>query len=96
MGIPIYFLGVVVVQTLLGVTGWRRKSVPRPLPVLCFVVVVAYLLFFVLVLLYPSGVIGRTVPIFPEWLCAFTLLVWVFAHGLVLGKEPQAGSIFVG
>jgi hypothetical protein len=29
------------------------------------------------------------VPIFPEWLCAASLLVWVFAHGLVLGKEDS-------
>jgi hypothetical protein len=87
MGIPIFFLGVVVVQMLLGVTEWRLKSMPRLLPVLCFVVVAVYLLFFILVMLYKGSIIGRTVPIFPEWLCAVSLLFWVFAHGLVMGRE---------
>jgi hypothetical protein len=87
IGIPIFFLGVVIVQMLLGVTEWRLKSVPRLLPVLCFVVVAAYVLFFILVMLYEGSIIGRTVPIFPEWLCAVSLLIWVFAHGLVMGRE---------
>jgi len=87
MGIPIFFLGVVVVQTLLGLREWKLKAVPRLLPVLCFLVVVCYLVFFVLIMLAETGSLGRSAPIFPEWLCAASLLVWVFAHGLVLGRE---------
>ncbi len=94
LGIPTFFLGVVVVQTLLGVTEWKHKELQRLLPWLCFEVVAAYLSFFILEMLYEAGLVGRTVPIFPEWLCAASLLVWVFAHALLLGKTRSlpAGS----
>jgi hypothetical membrane protein len=87
LGIPTFFPGVVVVQTLLGLREWKLKAVPRLLPWLCFLVVACYLVFFILIMLAETGSLGRSVPIFPEWLCAASLLVWVFAHGLILGRE---------
>jgi hypothetical protein len=33
----------------------------------------------------PLRHVVSTKPIFPEWLCALSLLVWVFAHGIILG-----------
>jgi hypothetical membrane protein len=91
-GIPIYFLGVVILQMLIGVREWRLKAVPRILPSLCFVVVATYLVFFILMMLYESGSVSRTTPIIWEWLCATFLLVWVFAHSLILGREGTAAD----
>jgi hypothetical membrane protein len=92
MGIPIYFLGVVILQTLIGVREWKLKAVPRILASLCYVVVAVYLVFFVLVMLYESGNLSRTTPIIWEWLCATSLLVWVFVHSIILGKEDTTGE----
>ena len=88
-GIPLFFLGIVILQSLLGASEYKAKALPRVLPGLCFVVVAVYLVFFVLVMLYEMGMIDRAAPIFPEWLCAMSLLVWVFAHSLILGKGEQ-------
>lgn len=89
LGIPVYFFGVVILQTLIGIQEWKLKAVPRLLPALSFAVVASYLLFFVLMMLYMAGSISRTVPVFPEWICAAVLLVWVFAHSLILGQEME-------
>ena len=95
VGIPFYFLGVVSLQTLIGVREWKLRTVPRILPGLCFLVVATYLIFFVLMMLHESGSVSRTTPIVWEWLCATFLLVWVFAHSLLLGRDarpPASGT----
>jgi hypothetical membrane protein len=92
MGIPIFFLGVVVSQAVLGVTEWKLKTVPRLLPSLSFLVIAAYLTFFVLVMLYRGGLVGRSTPIFPEWLCAAALLAWLLAHALMLDKASAVAD----
>jgi len=87
LGIPIYFLGVVFLQTLIGLQEWKLKDVHRVLPIICFIVVGAYLVFFAFMILYESGIVSRTTPIFWEWLCAASLLVWVFVHSIILGRS---------
>lgn len=87
LGMPLFFFGVVLLQTVVGVQEWRLKAVPRGLPVLSFAVVASYLIFFVLEMLYEAGLVSRSTPAPWEWLCAISLLAWVFAHSLILGKD---------
>jgi hypothetical membrane protein len=90
LGMPLFFFGVVLLQTVVGVREWQLKAVPRGLPILCFVVVAIYLIFFTLLMLHEAGVVGRSTPVLWEWLCATTLLAWVFAHSIILGREEAA------
>jgi hypothetical membrane protein len=92
IGIPIYFFGVVILQMLIGTCEWKLKAVPRILPSLCFAVLATYSVFFILVMLYESGNVSRTTPIIWEWLCAIFVLVWLFAHSLILGREGLVGD----
>ena len=89
MGMPLFFFGVVLLQSVIGVREWQLKAVPRSLPILCFVVVAAYLVFFVLEMLHEAGQVSRSTPVPWEWLCAISLLVWVFAHSIILGKVKE-------
>ena len=86
-GIGLYFLGVVFLQTMLGVRQLSMKGLPRVLPALSFSIVASYLIFFILLILYESGIVGRTTPVFWEWMCFFTSMLWLLGHGIVLGKE---------
>jgi hypothetical membrane protein len=86
-GIGLYFLGVVFLQTLLGVRQLSMKSLPRVLPALSFSIVASFLVFFVLFILYETGNVRHTTPIFWEWMCFFTSMVWLLGHSIVLGKE---------
>ena len=92
LGIPLFFFGVVSLQSVIGVRELQLKAVPRSLPILCFVVVALYLIFFTLEVLNEADVVSRNTPVLWEWLCGISLLAWVFAHGLILGKEVTAGS----
>jgi hypothetical protein len=87
LGMPLFFFGLVLLQTVVGVREWQLKAVPRVLPILCFVVVAAYLTFFTLEMLYEANMVSRNTPVPWEWLCALSLLTWVFAHSVLLGKE---------
>jgi len=87
LGIPLFFFGVVLLQIVIGVREWRLKNVHRSLPIFCFMVVITYLIFFALEMLYESGLVSRNTPVLWEWLCAISLLAWVYAHSLILGKE---------
>ncbi len=90
LGVPLFFFGVVLLQTVVGLREWQLKDVPRSLPVACFVVVACYLIFFTLEMLHEAGVVDRSTPVPWEWLCAITLLGWVFAHSLILGtRSPR-------
>ena len=86
-GIGLYFLGVVFLQALLGARQLSIKPLPRALPILSFSIVVSYLVFFVLFILYESGMVGRSTPVFWEWMCFFTSMLWLLGHCIVLGKE---------
>ena len=92
LGMPFFFFGVVFLQAVVGVREWQLKAVPRSLPILCFVVVALYLIFFTLEMLYEADVVSRNTPVLWEWLCGISLLAWVFAHSLILGKEETAGG----
>ena len=90
LGMPLFFFGVVLFQAVIGLEEWKLKSVPRSLPILCFAVVAIYLVFFTLEMLYEGGIVSRNTPILWEWLCGLSLLVWVFAHSVILGKESAS------
>jgi len=89
-GIGLYFLGVVFLQSLLGVKQLSIKNLPRILPTLCFSIVASYLWFFVLFILYETSVVGRSTPIFWEWMCFFTSMIWLAGHSIIFGKDDIA------
>ena len=91
LGIPLFFFGVVILQTVIGLREWQLKAVPRSLPILCFVVVVSYLIFFTLEMLYDAGVVSRNTPVPWQWLSGIALLAWVFAPSILLGREEMVG-----
>jgi hypothetical membrane protein len=91
LGMPLFFFGVVILQTVIGVREWQLKAVPRSLPILCFVVIAIYLIFFTLDMLYEADVVSRNTPVLWEWLCGISLLAWVFAHSIILGREETTG-----
>lgn len=86
-GIGLYFLGVVFLQSMLGVKELKIKNLPRVLPTLSFSIVASFLVFFVLIMLYETGNLGHNTPVFWEWMCFFTSMIWLAGHSLVLGKE---------
>jgi hypothetical protein len=87
LGIPLFFFGGIILQTVIGIREWQLKDVPRSLPILCFVVVVIYLIFFTLEMLYQAGIVSRNTPVLWEWLCGISVLIWVFAHSIILGRD---------
>lgn len=89
-GIGLYFLGIVVLQTLIGIREWSLKDIPKILPGLSFLVVVVYFVFATLVILYEQEAVGRNTPVIWEWLAFFSSVVWLFAHSILLGKKGTA------
>lgn len=90
--ISFFFFGVVLLQAVVGVREWQIKVVPRILPILCFSVVATYLTFFTLEMLSEAGAVSRSTPVPWEWLCSISLLAWVFAHSIVLGREDRKST----
>jgi phosphotransferase system glucose/maltose/N-acetylglucosamine-specific IIC component len=86
-GIPLYFLGVVVLQMLIGIREWSLPDVPRVLPGLCFLMVVVYFIFAILVILHEQEAVSRNTPVIWEWLAFLSSMVWVFAQSILLGKR---------
>jgi hypothetical protein len=86
-GIGLYFLGVVFLQSLIGFKELKNKDLPRSLPAWSFAIVTSYLLFFVLVILYETGNVGRNTPVFWEWMCFFTSMGWLLWHIKILSKK---------
>lgn len=95
LGIGLYFLGVVCLQTVIGLREWSLSSVPRLLPALSFLMVFVYATFAILVMLYELGTVGRNTPVIWEWLAFFSSVVWVFAQAFGLGKETSRTRIDV-
>jgi hypothetical protein len=89
LGIPLFFFGVVILQTVIGLQEWQLKAVPRSLAILCFAVVAFYLIFFTLEMLYDADVVSRNMPVPWQWLSGISLLAWVFAHSMILGREEM-------
>lgn len=92
LGIPLFFFGVVILQTVVGLQEWQLKAVPRSLSILSLGVVAIYLIFFTLEMLYEADLTSRNTPVLWEWLCGVFLLAWVFAHSLILGREEMVGG----
>lgn len=63
------------------------KELPRILSLTSFSLVAVFLIFFAGFMLYELEVIGRTIAVTTEWLCALVSIVWVFVHGIVLGRD---------
>jgi len=89
-GIGLYFLGVVVLQSLIFVKEWSLKGVPKVLPVLSLVMVVLYFVFVTLLVLYEQGVVSRSTPVIWEWLAILSSIVWMLAQSILLGKGDTA------
>ena len=87
IGIGLYFLGVVFLQSVIGIKEMSIKELPRSLPALSFSVVACFLIFFVLVILHETGIVGRNTPVFWEWMCFFTSTGWLLWHSIILGKD---------
>ena len=85
LGIPLYFLGVVVLQTVIFFKE-RSLKVPPLLPGLSLLMVIVFLIFATLMMLYERGAVGRNTPVIWEWLCFISSVVWLFAHSVLLGK----------
>lgn len=83
-GIGLYFLGVVILQSLVFAREWSLKAVPRLLPALSATVVVVFLAFVTLLILHERDVVARTAPVTLEWLAFFSSVVWVFAQSILL------------
>jgi hypothetical membrane protein len=86
-GIGLYFLGVVFLQSIIFVKEWSMKKLPRILPLASFSLVAMFLIFFAGFMLYEFEVIGRTMAVTTEWLCGLVSIIWVFVHGIVLGRD---------
>ncbi len=90
MGIPLYFLGVVILQTIIGIKELSLKGIPKILPFLCFLLVVVYLVFAILVGFHERGMVSRNTPVIWEWLAFFISIIWVFSQSIMLGREGNA------
>jgi len=88
-GIPLYFFGLVIWQTIVGIEEWKLR-VPRILPILSFLLVIAFLAFFVLVMLHEANVVGRTAAPIWQWIGFFISLIWVYAHSIILHKKDKS------
>lgn len=87
LGIPLYFLGVVILQTMIGLKELSIKGIPRVLPALSFLLVALYFIFAVLMMLYEQGVVNRSTPVIWEWLAYFSSVAWVFGQSIGLSKK---------
>ena len=86
LGIPLYFFGIVFLQTLIFIKEWSLKYVPKVLPGLSLLMVVVYFVFATLVILNAQGIVSRSTPVIWEWLCFITSVVWVLAQSILLAK----------
>ena len=89
MSALIYFFGVVILQTIIAVQEWRRKQ-PPILPVSSILVVVIYLVFATLMSMAGKVEgITRSTPVIWEWLAFCSLMFWLIAHTVILGRQKQ-------
>ena len=86
-GIVLYFIGTILLQTLIFLKEWSLKNIPKVLPVLSLLIVLVFFVFALLLFLYEQEVVSRSTPVIWEWMCFFISIVWVFIHSILLGKE---------
>lgn len=89
LGIVFYFLGVVVLQLMIGIREWQLKSIPRLLPILSFLMVTVYMVFATLMIFYEGGMVSRNTPVIWEWVCFAVSILWVLGQSIVLGDEKR-------
>lgn len=89
LGIPMYFLGVVVSQTVIAIKGWSLPGVPKVLGVLSLLMVVTFVVFATLFILLEQGIVGRSTPVIWEWLCFFSSIAWLLGQSILLGRETK-------
>ncbi len=87
LGIGFYFLGVVVLQSLIFFREWSLRGIPRVLPLLSLLMVLLYLVFVTLIVLYEQGIVSRSTPVIWEWLAILSSIVWLFAQSILLGNK---------
>ncbi|MEJ2100761.1 MAG: hypothetical protein P8X68_12370 [Desulfobacterales bacterium] len=88
----LYFFGVVILQTLIGIQELRRK-LPIVLPVASLAVVAIYLVFAVLLAMIGKiEGITRNTPLIWEWLAFCSLMIWLISHSIVLGRKIDSGD----
>ena len=90
LGIPLYFFGIVILQTLIFIKEWSLKHIPKILPILSLLMVVVYFVFAALVMLNAKGLVSRSTPVIWEWLCFITSIIWVFAQSILLANVCSA------
>lgn len=88
-GILLYFLGTVVVQSVIASVEWRIREVPRLLPILSASMVLTYTAFAASLALWGAGFVSRTFPVPLEWACFAVSIAWVVGHGLLLGASAR-------
>ena len=89
-GIGLYFLGVIVLQTIIFIKEWSLRSVPKVLPALSLLMILLFLVFLTMFILYEQGIVSRTAPVIWEWLAIISSIVWILAQSIVLGKTDEA------
>ena len=83
----LYFFGVVILQTIIGVQEFRRR-LPLVLPVSSLAVVGIYFVFaFLFTSIGKIEGITRETPVIWEWLAFGSLMFWLLAHSIVLGNK---------
>jgi hypothetical membrane protein len=90
IGIPLYFFGVVPMQVIIAVRELKLNGIPRLLPVISLLLASAYVVFFVLMILYELDVVSWTTVVTPmiwQWLGFSLSILWVFAHGMMLNEK---------
>ena len=90
LGIPLYFFGIVILQTLIFIKEWSLKHIPKILPILSLLMVVVYFVFAALVMLNAKGLVSRSTPVIWEWLCFIISIIWVFAQSILLANVCSA------
>lgn len=90
LGIPLYFLGVVFLQTFIFIKEWSSKHIPKILPMLSLLLVAVFLVFAILVMLNAKGIVSRSTPVIWEWLCFVISIVWVFSQCIMLANVRSA------
>jgi hypothetical protein len=86
MGIPLYFFGVVILQSLIGIKELSLNKVPKVLAWLSFLVVIIFFIFATLAMLQGKGLVDRNMPVIWEWLAFFVSIIWVFAQSILLSR----------
>jgi hypothetical membrane protein len=89
LGILLYFLATVIVMSVITAVEVRFDAIPRLLPALSGLVVLVYVCFAGQLAAWGAGLVQRTTPAPVEWMCFAASILWVVAHGLVLGSSKR-------